>query len=271
MAGTLRIGIGGLGAIGLKLAQSLDAGAIDGLSLAAVSARDQTRAQQNLASLKHMPAIMTLAQLADHADVIVECAPAAVFDDIAVAAIEAGRTFIPASVGALLSRPQLVDRAAKTGARIIIPTGALIGLDAVRAAAEGTIQTVTLTTRKPPYSLAGAPYLVENGISLEGLTEARLVFDGSARAGAAGFPANVNVAAALSLAGVGPDATTLQIWADPRVDRNIHRITVEADSARFSMTIENIPTEENPATGKLTPLSVIATLRGLTTPFKVGT
>ena len=97
------------------------------------------------------------------------------------------------------------------------------------------------------------------------------MFEGTAREGAAGFPANVNVAAALGLAGVGPDKTRLEIWADPALDRNTHRIEVEADSARLKFSIENVPSEENPGTGKITALSVVATLRGLTAPLKVGT
>ena len=113
-----------------------------------------------------------------------------------------------------------------------------------------------MTTRKPPNGLAGAPYLVANGISVEGLNAPKRVFVGNAREAAAGFPANVNVAAALSLAGIGPDRTTIEIWADPTVDRNCHTIEVEADSARFSLTIENVPSE-NPKTGKITALSVL--------------
>lgn len=151
-----------------------------------------------------------------------------------------------------------------------MPTGALIGLDAVCAAAEGEIRSIRMITRKPPGGLAGAPHLVENGISVDDLSEPKLVFSGSARAAAAGFPANVNVAAALSLAGIGPDATTIEIWADPGVTRNCHRIEVEADAASFSMTIENIPSE-NPKTGRITALSAIAALRKLRAPLRIGT
>ena len=164
----------------------------------------------------------------------------------------------------------LVDRAAETGARIVAPTGALLGLDAVRAAAEGVIHSVTMITRKPPNGLEGAPHLVNNNISVEGLNAAKLVFEGSAREGAIGFPANVNVAAALALAGIGADETKLQIWADPEVDRNMHRIEVEADSCRFTLEIANVPSEENPRTGKNTALSVITCLKGLVSPLKVG-
>jgi aspartate dehydrogenase len=130
---------------------------------------------------------------------------------------------------------------------------------------------VRMITRKPPNGLDGAPYLVEHRISVDGLNAAKLVFSGSARDAARGFPANVNVAAALALAGIGPDRTTIEIWADPAVDRNIHRIEVEADAARLSMQIENVPSLENPRTGRLTPLSVIALLRKLSSPLAIGT
>jgi aspartate dehydrogenase len=184
--------------------------------------------------------------------------------------IERGKLFMPLSVGQLLENWDLVARAKETGARILVPTGGLIGLDAVRAAAEGTIRTVTMITRKPPNGLDGAPYLVERGISLKGLNTARKVFDGSARDGARGFPANVNVAAALSLAGIGPDKTRLEIWADPALDRNTHRIEVDADTASFSMSIANVPSE-NPRTGRIVALSTVAALRGLVAELKVGT
>lgn len=266
----LTVGIGGLGAIGRQVAAALDAG-VEGLSLVAVSARDRAGARAKVEGFSRPPAVVGLSDLADLADIVVECAPAAVFEEVAEPAVRAGRIFVPSSVGALLPRMHLVDVARENGGRIVVPTGALLGLDAVRAVAEGTIHSVRMITRKPPGGLAGAPHLVENGISVEGLTEPKKVFEGTAREGARGFPANVNVAAALSLAGIGADRTTLEIWADPGLDRNTHRIEVDADSARFTLEIANVPTEENPRTGKNTALSVIAALRGLTSTLKVGT
>ncbi|MEQ8587592.1 MAG: aspartate dehydrogenase [Thalassobaculaceae bacterium] len=270
-SGPLTVGIGGFGAIGQKVAAALDSGSIEGLKLVAVSARDADKARANMAGFRTEVPVVPLGELAERADVVVECAPASVFAEVAGPAVDGGRIFLPISVGALLRHDDLVERARRSGARIVVPTGALIGLDAVRAAAEGEISEVRLVTRKPPGGLAGAPYLVENNISVDGLNTAKKVFDGSARDGAAGFPANVNVAAALSLAGIGADETKLEIWADPEVTRNTHTITVEADSARFTMTIENVPTEANPKTGKITALSIIATLRRLGAPMTAGT
>jgi aspartate dehydrogenase len=270
MTTRLRIGVAGLGAIGVPVVRRLDAEDL-GCDLVAVAARDPQSARRRLGTLRREPAFVSLAELAERCDVVVECLPSRLFTEVAVPAVERGRIFIPLSVGALLDHPELVERARATGARIIVPTGALVGLDAVRAAAEGTIHHAAIVTRKPPAGLAGAPYLVEHGISLEGLTEPLRVFAGTARDGARAFPANVNVAAALSLAGIGPDRTLLEIWADPALERNTHRIEIDADSTRFTLTIEGVPSEENPRTGKLTPLSVIATLRGLTAPLRVGT
>ncbi len=268
--GPLKVGIAGLGAIGLPVARALDAG-ITGLTLAAVSVRDRARAAAKLAELGAPPPLVGLDDLADMADVVVESIPAASFIDVARPAVERGRIFMPLSVGALLCHEDLIARAAETGARIIVPTGALLGLDAVRAAAEGEIESVTMVTRKPPRGLKGAPHIETSGLDMDAIAEPTKVFEGNAREAAAGFPANINVGAALSLAGIGAERTRIEIWADPTVTRNTHHIKVEADTTRFEMTIAGIPTEENPATGKLTPLSVIATLRGLTTPFKVGT
>ncbi len=265
-----RVALGGLGAIGLKVARALDDG-IPGLTLTAVSANNREAAAERVADFKTPPPVVGLGDLAGLADVVIECAPAAVFDAIAESAIEAGKIFMPLSCAALLSRPHLEKRAAETGARIIVPTGALVGFDAVRGAAEGGINSVTMKTEKPPKSVKDAPYLAEHGIDVSNLTEPLQIFKGSARDAAVGFPANVNVAAALSMAGIGPDETTIEIWADPDQPRNKHTITVDATSTRFTMVIEGIPTPDNPATGLLTPLSVIATLRGLTSTLRVGT
>ncbi len=266
----LTIAIAGLGAIGLPVARRLDAG-IPGLRLTAVSARDQAAARERVAGFAAPPAVVSLAELPGLADVVVECCPAAQFAALAEATIDAGKIFMPLSVGALLDRMDLVERAAAKGARILVPTGALAGLDAVRAAAVGVIHSARIVTRKPPGGLKGAPYLAQHNLDMDAVTTPTCIFKGSARDGARGFPANVNVAAALSLAGIGPDRTELEIWADPTVTRNTHRIEIDADSTRLTFTIEGIPSEENPRTGKLTPLSVIACLTGLVAPLKIGT
>ncbi|HEV3246653.1 MAG TPA: aspartate dehydrogenase [Beijerinckiaceae bacterium] len=264
----LRIAIAGYGAIGQSLAASLKAG-IPGIALTAIASRDAQRLRAALPSDTGLR-VVPVAELCDHADVIIECAPAAALSSIAVPALEAGRSLIVLSCGALLDNEHLVELAKAKGGRILVPTGALLGLDAVLAAAEGKITSVTMTTRKPPGGLAGAPFLVKRNIDVAAIKEPTLVFEGSAREAARGFPANVNVAVALSLAGIGPDRTRIAIWADPTVRRNTHFIEVESDAASFSMKIEGVPSA-NPRTGRMTAQSVVALLRKLRAPLAIGT
>lgn len=266
----LTLGVAGLGAIGMKVARAVDGGEVAGMRLVAVSAHDRDRAVRRCADFATPPEVVALGVLADLADVIVECAPARVFADVAKPAIAAGRCLMPLSVGALLDHMDLVDEARTKGASIIVPTGALIGLDTVRAMAVGTIRSARLETRKPPRGLAGAPHLVDNDIDVDGLTEPLRVFSGSARAAAKGFPANVNVAAALALAGIGPDRTEVQVWADPTIDRNIQSVTIASDSGEATMTMNNVPSDENPRTGRIVANSVIAALLRLRAPLTAG-
>jgi aspartate dehydrogenase len=264
-----RVAVVGLGSIGRKVVEALDKG-IDGLVLAAVSVQDPAKHRDFLDGLKKPPAVLPIDGLADVADMVIECAPARLVRSIVAPFVSRGKTAVVLSVGALLVNEDLIELAKQHGGQIAVPTGALIGLDAMTAAAEGKIISVKMVTRKPVNGLVGAPYLVENNIEIEGITEPLRVFEGTAREAAKGFPANLNVAVALSLAGFGPDLTRLEIWADPTVTRNVHRMEVDSDSARFSMTIENIPSE-NPKTGRITALSVIAYLRKQRSALRVGT
>ncbi|MBR0694180.1 aspartate dehydrogenase [Bradyrhizobium lablabi] len=263
------VAVAGLGAIGADVVKALDQG-IEGLTLVAVSAQNPDKHRGWLAGLKTAPKMVAIEELADVADIVVECAPSKVVRSIVAPVVERGKTAVVLSVGALLQNEDLIDIARRNGGQIIVPTGALIGLDAVTAAAVGSIHSAKLVTRKPIAGLLGAPHLVENRIPIEGITEPLRIFEGTARDAAEGFPANLNVAVALSLAGIGPDRTRVEIWADPTVTRNTHRIEVDSDSARFSMTIENIPSE-NPKTGRITALSVIACLRKLRASLRIGT
>jgi aspartate dehydrogenase len=264
----LRVAVAGLGAIGLKVAEALDRG-IPGCVLAAVSANDRRKAAERLAHLGRPVPVVGLAELEPLADIVVECAPAKVLAEIAEPFLRAGKVVIVLSAGALLVNEHLINLARQCGGQIVVPSGALLGLDAVTAAAEGQIRSVRMVTRKPVRGLAGAPYLSEHNIRIEDITEPVRIFSGTPREAATGFPANLNVAVALSLAGIGADRTTLDIWADPSLERNVHRIEVDAVSASFSMSIENVPSD-NPKTGRITALSVISYLRKLGAPLRVG-
>lgn len=269
-SGPLKIGIAGLGAIGRAIARKLHQGAVSGTELAGLSVRDAGKAGAFLDEMGCLAAICSIAELAALSDLVIECAPAAVFTYIAIPVLTAGKRLMALSVGQLLDRPELIALAEKHGGQILVPAGALLGLDAVAAAAEGEIQSVTMVTRKPVKGLIGAPYLTKHGIDITSLDAPKRVFAGTAREAARGFPENVNVAAALSLAGIGPDRTTIEIWADPTLSRNVHRVIVESDAARFEMSIENVPSE-NPKTGRMTAQSALACLRKLRAPLSIGT
>jgi aspartate dehydrogenase len=163
-------------------------------------------------------------------------------------------------VGGLLGHEEWFREAETRGCNILITSGAIAGLDGVRGAAVGRVESVTLTTRKPLGGLAGAPYVVENKIDLEALEEETLIFQGTAREACRAFPSNVNVSAALSLAGIGPDRTHVRVIAVPGGVFNQHRIEVAGEFGRLAVEIENVPSATNPRTGLLSIYSSIAML-----------
>ena len=269
-ASVIRVAVAGLGTIGQVIVRKVAGGEIPGMILTAVATRDSGKAKELLRRLECHATVSSFGELPKFADLVVECAPASLVSAICRPMLEAGKKVMVLSVGALLDAPDLVDIARRNGGQIVVPTGALLGLDAVSAAAEGTIHSVRMISRKPVKGLLGAPYLDWNGISIEGITAPLKIFEGTAREAAKGFPANLNVAAALSLAGIGADRTIQEIWADPTLDRNTHHIVVESDSAHLEMKIENVPSE-NPKTGRITALSVVAALRKMNAPLRVST
>ena len=170
-----RIAIAGLGAIGRSVARKL-ADRLPGLALSGIAIRDRAKAQAWLDREAISCLLISLEDLPGNADLALECAPAEILDQICRPTLNAGKQVMILSAGALLPRPDLVDLARARGGQVIVPTGALIGFDAVCAAAEGTISTVQMITRKPPAGPAGAPYLIANGISMDGLDSALYVF-----------------------------------------------------------------------------------------------
>src|SRR5215212_4242915 len=192
---SVRIAVAGLGAIGARVVEELDRG-IDGLLLTAVSVQNPEKHQSRLNKMTRPPAVLPIEALVDVADVVVECAPGQLVRSIVAPFVAGGKTAVVLSAGALLDHENLIALAKQHGGQIVVPTGALIGLDAVSAAAVGKVHSVRMVTRKPIRGLAGAPYIVGNNIDIEQITEPLKIFDGTAREAAKGFPANVNVVAA---------------------------------------------------------------------------
>lgn len=257
----MNVGIVGMGVIGTHIAKAIDNG-IPGVALAGATVR---RAPAS----GGVPAY-PLAELIGRSDLVVEAATQAALLEIGPPVLAAGKHLMVLSVGGLVGVLDEWDRLARArGCRILVPSGAIAGLDGVKGAREGDITAVTMETRKPPRGLAGAPWIVERGIDLDAIAEETLVFEGPATAAVKAFPANVNVVAALSLAGIGPDRTRIKIFAVPGQERNQHRITVEGEFGRLRVEIENVPSD-NPRTGKLSYLSAIAMLREMGAAVQVG-
>lgn len=265
----LRVGIVGVGAIGRAIAKAMDAG-IPGAELVGLTGRDLKKVQAFVQTLYRPAPVLSLDRLIEASDLVIEAAGQAVLEEIAPMTLKQGKDLMVLSVGALLGRDEWIALARERGATLYVPSGAIVGLDGVKGARIGRIEKVGMVTRKHPRSLQGAPYLAEHDIDLSRLSQERVVFQGSARDACKGFPANINVSAALSLAGVGPDRTEVTIVADPSVKHNIHDIEVIGEFGRLHARIENVPTE-NPRTGKLAAFSAIALLTELTGPLRVGT
>jgi aspartate dehydrogenase len=267
----VKVGIAGTGAVGSGVARAIDRGDVPGCTLHAVAARTQKRGREFNSTLQNPVPVVDFTELADRSDLVLEALPPELFEQVARPAVSAGKILVAMSASQLLERPELIRLAEQNGARIIIPSGAILGVDAVKAAAVGTIQSVTIQTRKPPASLTKSPYVTRMGVRLDSLTEPICIMRGTVSEVARVFPANVNVAAALSLAGIGPERTKMEIWADPFAKFNAHTVTVTSDSSNFSMSIQNHPSEANPATGRITCQSVLALLRELNSTLRVGT
>jgi aspartate dehydrogenase len=269
----LRIGIVGAGAIGKEIARAIDDGTIPA-RIAAIWDRQVGEAEEFAASLRQKPKVLPLQELVQECNVVVEAASQAAVREVAVAALSNSKSVMIMSVGAL-SDKQLLEQirslAKEHHCNIYVPSGAIGGLDAVKSASIKGIECVTITTRKPAKGLKGAPFVVKNNIDIERFTRPTEIFSGPAAIAIKEFPANVNVAASLSLVGIGFEKTIVKVVVDPTITRNIHEIQVKGDFGDFHAKIENVPSETNPRTSYLAALSAIATLKQVCEPLKIGT
>ncbi|AGB48613.1 aspartate dehydrogenase [Methanomethylovorans hollandica DSM 15978] len=270
----LKIGIIGCGTIGTCICKAID----DGLMEAEVyaiydrNAENVERLQSSLVNLQ--PAVMEAEEMIKHIDLLVECASQEAVYEVVPAALHARCDVMIMSVGAFADErlfKTVYGIAKEMNCKIYLPSGAIAGLDGLKSAASEQIYSVTLTTQKPPAGLAGAPYVVQNKIKLDEIKSKTVIFEGKASEAVKGFPANVNVAATLSLAGTGFEKTKVKIIANPALCRNIHEITVEGAFGKLTSKVENVPSPNNPKSSYLAPLSAIATLKKIIDPLQIGT
>ena len=267
----LRVGIVGCGTIGSQVAYACQDMLQEKVELAALCDTDTDKALLLKNALKKGPRILKLTELIKKCNFVVEAASAKVSGDLLDKCIRAGRDCMVMSVGGLVGRENSLKRAIKKRVKVYIPSGALCGIDGLKSASAGRIDHVTLTTRKPPKGLEGAPYIKEKNIDLSGITGEETIFEGNAEEAIKGFPQNVNVAAVLSIAGLGAKRTHVKIVTSPHYTKNIHEVEISGECGRIFTRTENVPSTANPKTSELAVFSAIATLAGITNSVRIGT
>lgn len=269
----LKIGVIGCGAIGAQICKAIDNGTIRA-RLVAIYDRSSEHSERLKESLTNKPAISSAEELISKSDIVVECASQEAVRELGLSVLDNGKDLMVMSVGALMDKNLLMEfvlSASKNDCRIYIPSGAIAGIDGLRSASAGSLNKVIISTVKNPKGLSGAPFILENNIDPYSYHEKTLIFEGNAKDAVRAFPANVNVAASLSLAGIGAEKTQVRVFVDPEASRNIHEVTVEGEFGKFTCRIENVPSPENPRTSLLAALSAIATLKKITEPLQIGT
>ncbi|HOZ45381.1 MAG TPA: aspartate dehydrogenase [Candidatus Hydrogenedentes bacterium] len=262
----MKVGLVGCGNIGADLCIALQKGDIPA-EIVALTDIDENRAKVLQRTFQLNALIETLDETAAVADFVIECAEAAAVADVIHAAIRHRKACLIMSVGGLLAQPELLEQASASGVHVQLPSGAICGLDGIRSAMQAGLHRVTLTTRKPPAGLAGAPYLAEKGIDVQHIREPMVVFEGTALDAVKAFPKNVNVAATLSLVGIGPHETRVRVIADPNATVNSHEVIAEGAFGRLQTITENLPSPRNAKSSYLASLSACAELRAAAAAF----
>jgi len=261
MARMKRVGIIGCGTIGTGIAKFLQTQLKKKAKIVALCDVDPKKLKELQKKIKSRPVATNVEKLIKRSDLIIEAASADVSSEIAKAAIQNKKDVLIMSTGGLLKRPSLLQEAKSKGCNLYIPSGAVCGLDGLRSAAAGKIKEVTLTTRKPPKGLIGVPYLKRKGIDIDKIKRETVVFSGSAKEAVKHFPKNINVAATVSLSGLGPTKTRVRIITAPRYTRNSHELEVKGEFGRLIARTENVPSRQNPKTSQLAIFSALAKLK----------
>jgi aspartate dehydrogenase len=271
----MRFGLLGCGSIGSAVIKAIARGCLPGLELVGIADLAERESAATLATTMSCPFFADVPSLLHiRPDLVLEAASADAVRSFGADILESGADLMIVSVGALADAEffgRLIERAKQEGRRLYVPSGAIGGLDIIKAAVSGGLDECRLTTTKPPRALNGALYLREQGIDLETIREATVIFEGTAAQAVRCFPQNLNVAATISLAGLGLDRTTVRIIADPAATRNVHEVFVRGKFGEATIRLVNQPSPDNPKSSYLASLSVIATLQCVSQQFQLGT
>ena len=266
----IKIGLIGCGTIGSEIARACQGKLSRKMVLSAVCDADAAKAIALAKTLKKVR-VLDMDDLIGAVELVVEAASAKVSGDVVKKCIRNKRDVFIMSVGGLLGKNALLKEAEARGVKVYLPSGAICGIDGLKSASAGKIYSVTLTTRKPPRGLKGAPYLKDKNIDLEHVAGEMTVFEGSAEEAIKGFPQNVNVAAVLSLAGIGARKTRVRIVTSSDYTKNVHEVEIEGEFGKLMTRTENVPSRTNPKTSALAFFSAIATLDEIASFVRVGT
>jgi aspartate dehydrogenase len=271
----MRVAILGGGTIARLCLEYLRRGELAGIEAVAIAGRGEFSRGKSLAAEFGLPYVAGAhALLAHRPDAVLEAASHQAVAAHLVPMLAAGVSVIVLSAGALADdrlRADAEAAARRSGALLYVPSGGIGGLDALKAACAAGVDEVSIRVAKPPAAWRDIPYVEKLGLDLEALDSARVLFSGTAREGVPHFPQNVNIAAVLSLAGIGFDRTRLEVVADPAITRNTHTIRVSGKSGSFTVVMENVPAPQNPKTAWLACFSSLAALKELVSRARYGT
>jgi len=259
-----RIGLLGCGAMGTQIALAIDSGQIPA-TLTHVFDESKEKSALLVEKLTSKPEIVENSHLlsSNPVDIVVEAASQDAVKDVSLSVLQNKKDLMIMSVGALLDESIydiLSDACTDFKKTIYLPSGAIAGLDGIKSI-KGELESLSITTTKHPRSLKGAKFFENSDINLDEINFSTVIFDGTAKEAVSLFPANINVAALLSLTGIGSEKTGVKIVADPNTDKNTHHIVAEGKFGKMTFTIENYPDESNPKTSRLAILSAIETLK----------
>ena len=267
----VRVGLVGCGTIGTQLARAIQRQYRHAARIVALHDCHPTHAIVLQRRLRHHPPVCSLPTLIRKSHLVLEAASAQISGQVVRRALRAHRDVLVMSVGGLLEDRTWQRIARRSRGRVYIPSGALAGLDGVKAMAVGTIRSVSLTTRKPPRALSSAPYVQRRRLRLDHLKQPSVIFEGSPRDVVKAFPQNTNVAAALALAsGASASRARIRVVADPGIRANVHELEVIGDCGSVRCRIQSRPSA-NPKTSEIAVRSAVATLGRIFDPVTIGT
>ena len=269
MSKKIKVGIIGCGAIGSNIARFIDTELEESMRLVGVYDIDTGRVNSLIPTLSKKTVCILPDRLIDEAELVIEAAQIDVAREVIEKAVEKNKDVVILSVGVFVQYPQIVSLIQNYKGIVYVPSGAICGLDGLSSLRRGGIKRIVLTTSKPPRSLTGVAYLKDRNIDVLKIKEETVVFKGDINGAIEHFPRNINVAAAIFLASQFANIEVV-VKVDPNLERNTHRIEVDAEAAHIVVEVANIPSPENPKTSYLTILATQNLLQKITSHIRVG-